>query len=167
MSKEKQTPADIRAGFNLAEFQKLSPEAQAEYVAKYNEQQAQQDAELKALQDKQEAENESLKASKVKQDAELKSLKAALKEKASKTEKVGLPVIDVDEDLEAEVEGGEYEFTSPSFTWDDNSVVNVSELVAAVNGKDSKLKHKAEVIIASLLQRKSGILVRKGGSSDE
>jgi hypothetical protein len=73
-----------------------------------------------------------------------------------------LPSFEVEDDDANDVEGGEYQFTCPTFTWDDNSVINVRELVAEASGKD-KAAEKAQGIMAALVARKSGIVLKKEG----
>lgn len=52
-------------------------------------------------------------------------------------------------------ENKEYEFTCPSFTWDDGTVYNVRDL----EKNDPEL---FDVICAKLVQRKSGVIALKG-----
>ena len=92
--------------------------------------------------------------------AENAELKSSLK-KAATTE---LPTVDVEET--DEVAAGTYQFTCPTFTWDDNRIIDVRELVAEAESADEKVSQKAQVIIAQLLQRNSGILARKGGNDE-
>lgn len=54
--------------------------------------------------------------------------------------------------------GNEYQWTAPTFTWDDNSIISVESLMEGAASDDEKLKEKAEVIIAGLIQRESGLL---------
>jgi hypothetical protein len=68
------------------------------------------------------------------------------------------PSFEVDEDEDNDIEGGEYEFTAPTFTWDDGSVINVKELVEGSQSKDAKLAQKANEILAALVTRKSGLI---------
>jgi hypothetical protein len=91
--------------------------------------------------------------------AENAELKSSLK--AVSTE---LPSVDVEGT--AEVEAGTYQFTCPTFTWDDGRIVDVRELVAEAESAEEKVSQKAQVIIAQLLQRNSGILARKGGNDE-
>lgn len=81
-----------------------------------------------------------------------KLLKEALAE-AAKTAPVSFEV-----EGDAENESGEYEFTAPTFTWDDNTVIDVRELANSTNSKD---KEKFASICAELVHRKSGIVRRK------
>jgi hypothetical protein len=82
-----------------------------------------------------------------------------------------LPSFEVPEDEDNDIEGGEYQFTCPTFTWDDGSVIQVSELWAQASSKKQKEADKAQEILAELVKRKSGILKRKeavaAGGEDE
>lgn len=80
--------------------------------------------------------------------------------KSAKKEAQELPSFDVDEAGE-NYEAGEYQFTCPTFTWDDNRIINVHDLVAEAEGKDEKIAEKAQAIISSLVARQSGIVKRK------
>jgi hypothetical protein len=126
MAKKDNKSAAIKAALTPEEFQKLTPEEQAAYLAAAFEAQS---------------ENQTLKT----------SIAAELKKNS--------PVsFEIEEDVENDIEGGTYEFTCPTFTWDDNSVINVRELSAS---KDEKDKKKYEEICAELVYRKSGIVRRK------
>jgi hypothetical protein len=141
MTRPKNKVAPAQAGaISPEEFKKLTPEEQ---LAKLNElQTANAEASAKLA------------------GAE-KAAKAARKD-ADKAGVVELPVIeDVEEDEDNEIEAGDYQFTAPTFTWDDGSVIKVTDLVANLSSKDKKVFEKAEFIVASLLQRKSGLLKRK------
>jgi hypothetical protein len=78
-----------------------------------------------------------------------------------------LPSIEVDDDEDNDIEGGEYQFTAPTFTWDDNTVIAVKDLVAGLGSKDKRVKEKAEDIVAKLVARKSGLLLRLGKEEKE
>ncbi|HEY3403883.1 MAG TPA: hypothetical protein VGK59_10880 [Ohtaekwangia sp.] len=131
--KKKNTGAAAKvAALTPEQFAGLSPEEQAKYVADLQNTNA-------ALTDK------------------TVELEGKLKE--AKPDE--LPSIEVDEDEENEIEGGTYQFTCPTFTWDDGSVINVRELVDGLKSKDKKTKTKAENIVAKLVAIKSGILTLK------
>jgi len=86
---------------------------------------------------------------------------ADLKAAAKQTTKEVLPSFDVEDDEENEIEGGEYQFTCQTFTWDDGSVIKVRELIADSESKDKKVAEKAQAILGGLVLRKSGIVKRK------
>ncbi len=88
-------------------------------------------------------------------------LEEKLKEAIKEAKPDSLPTFEVDADDENDIDGGTYEFTCPTFTWDDNSIINVRELSAESESKDKKVAEKANAIIAGLVQRKSGIVRRK------
>lgn len=88
--------------------------------------------------------------------SENSELKAAVKESV----KGELPTFTVDEAGET-FEAGEYEFTAPTFTWDDNTVINVHELMVDAESANEKVALKASAIISSLVARNSGIVKRK------
>ena len=136
MSKKSKKSTSI--GFEVLsqeELQKLTPEQQTEY---FNKLQAAH-ADLAKKASDLEVENASLKAE-------------------SKQEE--LPSFEVEADDENDVEGGTYQFTAPTFTWDDGSVINVRELVEGAESADKKVAAKAQEILAALVARKSG-LIRK------
>lgn len=98
--------------------------------------------------------------------SELKSLKQTLAEEAAKT---GPVTFSVEEDGE-EVE---FEFTAPTLTWDDNSVIDVRnlanqarEIVARIDQGDKVSKEdravfeKYQLICATLVSRESGLVQR-------
>lgn len=119
------------------QFKELTPEAQLEYIDALN------------------AYNESLNEA-----------NAALAKKAAKAEKEdgkekSLPSVEIEEEDPSGVEAGTYNWTAPTFTWDDNTVVKVSDLMKDAASKDEKVSQKAQVIISQLLVRKSGLLVKK------
>lgn len=131
-AKKNKSAASSDAALSPEEFQKLTPEEQA---AAFSNLQAKAAAAEK---------------------------KAAVAEQAA--EKAGvadLPIVEgVEEDEENEIAAGDYQFTAPTFTWDDNSVIIVKELMADAASKEKKVAEKATTIIANLLARKSGLLVR-------
>lgn len=96
----------------------------------------------------------------------LQSAKAAADEKAAaatevveKAGLVALPTIKgVPADEDNEVEAGDYQFTAPTLTYDDNKVYKAVDIVAALSSSDKKEKAHAEEIVANLLARKSGLL---------
>jgi hypothetical protein len=97
------------------------------------------------------AEKDAVKAEAEKLHAENKKLSAvvdAVEEEKAKTAPVSF---DVEDD-------GTYEFTCPTFTWDDGSVINVRELA---NSKVEKDQDKYATICAHLVARESGIVRRK------
>lgn len=120
------------------EFKKLTPEEQVEYVTKLQ------------------SHNESL----VNQSAELLVKIADAKKGKPGKGKDPLPSIEVDEDEENDIEGGEYEFTSPTFTHG-GKVIKVADLMADAEGKDNKKSEAALTVIAALVKRKSGLLRKK------
>jgi hypothetical protein len=127
--KETKGAADKSAALTQEEFQKLTPEEQLAYFNKLN------------------AANEELAS----------SLVAAKKNAAKASATDALPIVTgVEEDNDTEA--GDYQWTAPTFTWDDNTVLKVADLMKDFEGKDKKAAEKAGVIIASLLQRKSGLL---------
>jgi hypothetical protein len=89
------------------------------------------------------------------QNAELAAVNSELTKEVTKDVP---PSFEVDEDEDNDIEGGEYEFTAPTFTWDDGSVINVKELVEGSKSKDAKLAQKANEILAALVLRKSGLI---------
>lgn len=119
------------AGVTPEEFQKLSPEEQVAY--------------LNELQQK----NAAL-------ESEAKKAKAEAKAKSN-----ALPVVEVPKDNDSGVEPGTYQWTAPSLTWDEGKVIMVSDLMADAESDDDKVSQNAQVIIAKLLQLRSGLLVRK------
>lgn len=89
---------------------------------------------------------------------------ALAKQNAELTKEVkgnSLPSFEVDDDEENDIEGGEYDFTCPTFTHDDGSVIDVRELMVGFNSKDRKVAEKAQAIVANLVKIKSGIVQRK------
>lgn len=121
------------------EFQKLTPEEQLAHFNKLNEAHAELAAKNQEL------------------VAEVKEA-----QKAAKAD--SLPVVEgVEEDTANDIEAGDYEWTAPLFTWDDGNVIDVRELMADAASDEEKVSQKATVIIAKLLQRKSGLLRRKEG----
>lgn len=152
--KPSKSTAEKFAVLSTEELQKLTPEAQQEYFLKLQEAHT-------ALA----AEADQLLSTNATLEAEAKKLKKEKKQEE-------LPSFEVEEDEENDIEGGEYQFTAPSFTWDDNSVIDVRELVAAAEGiesKDPKIKAKADKaaeIISKLIARKSGIIAIKPGKED-
>lgn len=141
--------ADLVATLTLEEFQKLTPEEQA---ARFSElvsaNQALADQAKAAADDLDRIASENEKIS---------QRNAALEKEVKKDELPTIEGVEKDGDIEA----GDYQFTAPTFTWDDGSVVNVRELMADAESSDEKVSSAAQVIIAKLLQRKSGILRRK------
>jgi hypothetical protein len=97
----------------------------------------------------------------VAQNALLQSANAELTAKVKEATKEELPTFDVDADEENDIEGGTYQFTCPTFHWDDNSIINVRELMADTESKDKKVAEKAQAILGHLVARKSGIIKRK------
>lgn len=98
-----------------------------------------------------EAEKEATKAERDQLAADNKKLSAvvdAAQEEKAKTAPVEFEVED----------DGKYEFTCPTFTWDDGSVINVRELA---NSKNEKDQEKYATICAHLVARESGIIRRK------
>jgi chromosome segregation ATPase len=85
---------------------------------------------------------------------ELQQSHAELEEKLSAAEKEAAK----NEPVSFETEDGEYEFTCPKFTWDDNKVYNVRELA---NDESQKGQEFYAEICAKLVQRNSGIISRK------
>lgn len=85
--------------------------------------------------------------------------KAALAE--GKVKDVELPSVEVEEDVENGIDGGDYQFHHQNFRWDDGNIINVVDLVADAEGKDKIKAAKATSIIANLVKRKSGVLQRK------
>jgi len=126
--------ATMAAAFNAEEFQKLSPEEQAAYIEKLHSDNA-------ALQEAAEA------------------AKAAAKTSTKKGDAKSLPTFEVEE--EKDIEGGEYQFTCPTFTWDDGKVIDVHKLMAMAESKEEKVSGPAGAIMGELVRRKSGIVKRK------
>lgn len=93
--------------------------------------------------------------------ADLQAKNEALATVAKEAKSVALPSVEIEEDDPSGVEAGTYNWTAPTFTWDDNTVVKVSDLMKDAASKDEKVSQNAQVIIANLLGRKSGLLVRK------
>lgn len=98
-------------------------------------------------------------------EAEKDAIKATAEQLAVDNEKLSSVVTAAQEEkaktapVEFEVEeDGKYEFTCPTFTWDDGSVVNVRELA---NSKNEKDQEKYATICAHLVARESGIIRRK------
>lgn len=86
--------------------------------------------------------------------AQLEAENAALKN-AEKKAPQSLPKFEVDDDEEHDIEGGTYQFTAPTLTWEDNSVIDVRKLAAS---KEKKHVALYEEICARLVQIKSGLL---------
>lgn len=93
--------------------------------------------------------------------ADLQAKNEALATVAKEAKSVALPSVEIEEDDPSGVEAGTYNWTAPTFTWDDNTVIKVSDLMKDAASKDEKVSQNAQVIIANLLGRKSGLLVRK------
>lgn len=138
-AKKNQSAASSGAALSPEEFQKLTPEEQLAYVTSL--QKANAEATAKA-------------------DAAEKKAAAAV-ESAEKAGVVDLPVLEgVEADEDNDIEAGDYKWTAPTFTYDDNKVYAVKDLMADAASKDKKVAEKATTIIANLLARKSGLLVR-------
>ncbi len=98
------------------------------------------------------------------QAAKLEALQAEnakLKAGVKSSGKEELPSFEVDADEEAEIEGGDYQFTCPTFQWDDGKVIDVRKLMAEAESDDKKAAEKASAIMSELVARKSGIVKRK------
>jgi hypothetical protein len=121
--------------------------------------------EIKALQDKLDAlesENAGLKSKAAKSEekaakaeADVRSIQRAAKAEAKKNAPVSF---EVEDDEEKGIEGGEYEFTAPTLTWDDNQVYNIRKLSESKDDKENELFAE---MCAKLVQRKSGLVARK------
>lgn len=120
------------------QFKELTPEAQAQYLEALN------------------ARNEALAA----ENSKL-AKKAAKAEAVASKAKPELPTLEVEEDDDSDIEPGTYQWTAPTLTWDDGKVYKAVDLMADAEGEDEKAQQKAQTIIAQLLARKSGLLVRK------
>jgi hypothetical protein len=83
--------------------------------------------------------------------AEIQTLKSAKKELEKAAKADSLPTFEADDD--------EYEFTCPTLTWDDNSVIDVRKLAAEAE-EDEVAAEKFADICGKLVHRGSGI-VRK------
>lgn len=77
---------------------------------------------------------------------------------------------EVEDDEEKGIDGGDYEFTCPTFTWDDGSVVNVRERFAklrvlaeqkSLTKEEKEFVHQLQTMCAELVKRQSGIVRRK------
>jgi hypothetical protein len=134
--KNNKPAAKPAAGFNAEEFKKLSPAEQAAYVEKLVADKASLENTNKQLA----TENSKLSITKGKDE---------------------LPSFEVDEDEDNDIEGGTYQFTSPTFTWDDGIVINVRTLAEETQSNDKKVAEKALAILAKLVAIKSGIVTRK------
>lgn len=102
-----------------------------------------------------------LQTAKAASDAALKEAQAQLKSEVEKTSPLSFTIDGMsEEDLETlGVENGDvFEFTAPTCTWDDNSIVNFRELAASDEKKDRELY---ALICAKLVQRNSGLIRRK------
>jgi hypothetical protein len=93
--------------------------------------------------------------------ATLQSSNTELAAKVKEATKDVLPSFDVDADEEHDIEGGTYQFTCPTFHWDDNRIIDVRELMAETESKDKKVAEAAQAILGHLVARKSGIIARK------
>lgn len=163
------------------ELQKLSPEELIAYSTALSQQHAMlqdestqtaetlktvqcENANLKTVNEQLSEAHEDLEEKHEKQVAKTKKLEAdnaTLSEKVKEAKKEELPTFDVDEDKENDIEGGTYQFTCPTFHWDDNSIVDVRKLVADSESDDAKVAEKAQAILGHLVARKSGIIARK------
>jgi hypothetical protein len=150
MAKEKQTSAVTR--LTKEELAKLTPEEQiayAEKLAAYVESLEETNKDLTAV-------NEGLTEQADKLEKTNKSNQAKLKEVEAKEKKQRPVSFVVDE--EPGVKGGEYEFTAPALTWDDNQVYNIRALAES---KDEAEQQLFDEICAKLVQRSSGLVRRK------
>jgi hypothetical protein len=95
-----------------------------------------------------------------KQLADLKQENSDLKAETAKNAPL---TFEVEPDADHGIEGGTYEFTAPSVHWDDNKVYVFKELAAA---KDEKTQAFYALMCAELIQRKSGLVARKGESNE-
>lgn len=137
---EELTIEQLRARLATAEAEK------AEALAKASAAEAEKDA-VKAVAEKVSAEADEILA----ENKKLSAVVSAAQEEKAKTAPVEFEV----EEGEA---AGKYEFTCPTFTWDDGSVIKVRELA---NSKSEKDQEKYATICAHLVQRGSGIIRRK------
>lgn len=130
--KETKGAAAKVAALTPEEFKKLTPEEQLAYLQKVTD-----------------------------ANASLQSANDELSAKVKEATKEELPTFEVDADEENDIEGGEYQFTCPTFHWDDNSIIKVRDLMADTESKDKKVAEKALAILGHLVARKSGIVKRK------
>ena len=94
--------------------------------------------------------------------ASLQKENSALKAAATAKGHTPLPTFDVEADPENDIEGGEYQFTFPTFTWKEGKVINAAELIAEAGGSDAKKAEAAQAILAELVRRKSVYPKMKG-----
>jgi len=98
-----------------------------------------------------------IQAAKAASDAALAEAQAQLKAEVEKGSPLSFTIEEDSEELDVKA-GDEFEFTAPTCTWDDNSIVNFRELAASKEKKDQELYAE---ICAHLVQRKSGLIRRK------
>ena len=103
------------------------------------------------------AAKDALEVDKAAADEKVADLSAKLKEEVEKDAPLSFEISEDNEDLDVK-EGDVFEFTAPTCTWDDNSIVNFRELAAS---KETKDQERYALICASLVQRKSGLIRRK------
>ena len=138
--------AEAEAKASALQAGKSAAEAKAEQLAADKE-----EAEMEVSKLKTSRENMREYADKIEaENAELSAVVNAAKAEAKKTAPV-----------EFETEDGDtYEFTCPTFTWDDSSVINVRELEAEAE-RNEKAAEKYATICANLVARESGIIRKK------
>lgn len=131
MAKKKAASATTKTvALTAEEFQKLTPEEQTAYLNGILE-----------------------------ENSTLQSENSSLKKAADATKKEA-PSFEVDADEENDIEGGEYQFTCPAFTWDDGIVIKADELITQAGSKKPREAEKAQAILAELIKRRSGIVKR-------
>lgn len=143
MGKEKNPSTVTR--LTKEKMSKLSPEELAEYASSLA---AEADG-LKSTADNLQKANVDLE-----KDNEAKTSKLkALEKKAKKERPVTFEIEESDD------KNGEYEFTAPTLTWDDNNVYDIRKLSESNEKADTQL---FDEICAKLVQRNSGLVRRKG-----
>jgi excinuclease UvrABC nuclease subunit len=142
-TKNKSAAAKV-AALSPEEFQKLTPEEQAAEFAKLHAAHAAASEQLNGAQ------------------AAAKKAESKLKAAVKGSEKEEMPSFEVDADKKNGIEGGEYQFTTRTFTHG-GKVLQAKKVVEAAEGEeDDPATIEAMAVLSALVDKKSGIIRLKG-----